>query len=114
MHTAHDRAARPAETRSIRRWAVTLLMFLALLAFEPALANKFETIGGGFSGSLHVKREWLLKFFTVAGGISLLGAVLAVVVPHRNALYLNYANWKRSALLMLIVAIGFFTAAALI
>ncbi len=90
-----------------------LVVFLALL-IEPALANKFETIGGGVSGSSGIKREWLQKFFLVIGGASLLGAVLAVVVPHRNALYLNYNNWKQSAIMLSILAVVMFTAAAFI
>ena len=52
---------------------------LALLCVEPALANKFETIGGGVSGSSGIKRDWLQKFFLVVGGMSLLSAVLALV-----------------------------------
>jgi hypothetical protein len=90
-----------------------LVVFLALL-IEPALANKFETIGGGVSGSSGIKREWLQKFFLVIGGASLLGAVLAVVVPHRNALYLNYNNWKQSAIMLSVLAVVMFTAAAFI
>lgn len=89
------------------------VVFLALL-IEPALANKFETIGGGVSGSSGIKREWLQKFFLVIGGASLLGAVLAVVVPHRNALYLNYNNWKQSAIMLSILAVVMFAAAAFI
>jgi hypothetical protein len=90
-----------------------LVVFLALLT-EPALANKFETIGGGVSGSSGIKREWLQKFFLVVGGASLLGALLAVVVPHRNALYLNYNNWKQSAIMLSILAAVMFAAAAFI
>ena len=97
-----------------QRAAVVVLVVVCLLALEPALANKFETIGGGFSGSLHIKRSWLFKFFAIAGAISLLGSALAVVFPHRNALFLNYSNWKVSALIMLVVAIGFFAAAAFV
>ena len=84
-----------------------LLGLLALLWLEPALANKFETIGGGVSGSSGIKREWLQKFFFVVGGISLLSAVLALVVPHNNALYLNYGNWKHSSVILFILAAVF-------
>jgi len=99
----------------IGRWwerALTCVVLLAVTA--PTLANKFETIGGGVSGSVGVKRESLLTFFLVTGGISLLGALLAVAVPHKNALYLNFSNWKQSAILLFVVACGFFSAAALI
>lgn len=85
-----------------------ILCLLAAVFIEPALANKFETIGGGVSGSSGIKREWLQKFFLVIGGMSLLSAILALVVPHDNALYLNFSNWKRSFVILLILAAVFF------
>lgn len=97
------------------RRAIPLLIAIALVvAVEPVLANKFETIGGGVSGSIQFKRDWLAKFFAIAGGVSLLSAILAVVVPHKNALFLNHANWKRSAVVLLIIAGALFAAAALV
>ena len=91
-----------------------LLSALALVFIEPALANKFETIGGGVSGSSGIKREWLQKFFLVVGGLSLLSAVLALVVPHNNALYLNFSNWKRSFAVLLVLSAVFFSIAWLL
>ena len=91
-----------------------LFGMLALLFLEPALANKFETIGGGVSGSSGIKRDWLQSFFLVVGGLCLLSALLAVVVPHNNALYLNFENWKRSAIILSILAVVFFSFAWLI
>jgi hypothetical protein len=91
-----------------------LLAVALVLLLEPALANKFETIGGGLSGSSGFKREWLQKFFLVVGGASLLGALLAVLVPHRNALFLNYNNWKQSAVMFSVLAAVMFAAAAFI
>ncbi|MDJ0741262.1 MAG: hypothetical protein QNJ91_16215 [Gammaproteobacteria bacterium] len=85
-----------------------------LLAAEPALANKFETISGGVSGSASFKRDWLVKFLLTAGGVSLGSAVLAVLVPHNNALFLNFSNWKQSALVMFVIACALFAAAALV
>lgn len=93
---------------------IALLAVVLLLVVEPALANKFETIGGGFSGSSGIKREWLVKFFTVAGGMSLLAAFLAVFVPHKNSLFLNFSNWKQSAIILSILAAGFFLVAAIL
>lgn len=87
---------------------------LVVLCLEPALANKFETIGGGVSGSSGFKREWLQKFFLVVGGLSLLGAILAVVVPHDNVLFLNFDNWKRSSVILLFLSAIFFGAAFLL
>lgn len=91
-----------------------ILGIVALLFLEPALANKFETIGGGVSGSSGIKREWLQKFFLVVGGMSLLSALLALIVPHNNALYLNYGNWKRSFFILIILSAVFFLIAALL
>lgn len=109
-----QRSLKQVRTRgSILRYG-TLFGILALLCFEPALANKFETIGGGVSGSSGIKREWLQKFFLVVGGLSLLSALLALVVPHNNALYLNFGNWKRSAIILFILSAVFFGIAGLL
>ena len=80
--------------------------FAALLFVlqEPALANKFETIGGGFGGSRQLKLDWLQGFLYVVGGLSLLGAILAVTFPRQNALFLNATNWKQSAAVLLILS----------
>lgn len=89
-----------------------LTFFLAalLVLCEPALANKFETIGSGVSGSTIMKREFLQVAFLVGGVLTLIGSVLAVVVPHTNASFLNYANWKASAIVLALMSIGLFTA----
>lgn len=79
-----------------------LLMALGGLFFlvEPALANKFETISGGVTGSMQMKREFVQNTLLVLGGGFLAGAVLAIVVPHTHAAFLNYANWKLSSAVM--------------
>ena len=87
---------------------------LSWLCGEPALANKFEAIGSGLSGSSSVKREWVQNTFVVGGVLCVLGAVLAVAVPHRNALYLNYSNWKASAVVLTVLASLCFAVAALV
>lgn len=87
---------------------------LLLMVFEPALANKFETIGGGVSGSSRAKLDWLRGFFYVTGGISLLSAIMAVLVPHNNPLFLNFRNWKQSAAVLLTIAVLCFGAALLV
>jgi len=94
--------------------AIAALALLLLFAAEPALANKFETIGGGFSGSSGFKRSWLTRFFVISGAISVFLGVLAIVTPHTNASYLNYGNWKQSALVLFSLAGGFFLMAVLI
>lgn len=87
---------------------------LVLLAVEPALANKFETIGSGVSGSIGIKREWLQLLFWAAAGLLALGAVLAVFLPHGNPLFLNYRNWKASASVLAVLAVAMLTVGLLI
>lgn len=94
--------------------AIAALALLLLCAAEPALANKFETIGGGFSGSSGSKRDWLTRFFAISGGLSLFLAVLAIVTPHTHAAFLNYGNWKQSAAVLCSLAGVFFLMAVLI
>ena len=84
----------------LQRWTIAVV----LLSAQPSLANKFETIGSGVSGSRGLKIEWLQGFLFVVCGILALGAVLAVAVPHRNTLFLNAVNWKTSAVLMALLA----------
>ncbi len=96
------------------RLTLSLLAILLLVLHEPALANKFETISGGISGSSQTKTAWLKDFLLVAGGISLFSALLAVVVPHDNALFLNSRNWKQSAAILLFIAMLLFGAALLV
>jgi hypothetical protein len=91
-----------------------LAMIALLFAAEPALANKFETIGGGVSGSAQFKQEWLKGFLYIVGGLSLLTTALAVFVPHNNALYLNFANWKQSAIVSFLIAVACFVGALLL
>lgn len=81
-----------------------LLLTFFLFAHEPALANKFETIGGGFGGSRKLKLDWLQGFLYFLGGLGLLGAILAVTFPRNNALFLNATNWKQSAAVLLILS----------
>ncbi len=85
------------------RWLV-LATALAWVLLDPALAgNKFETISHGVSGTRSLKVDHLALGLFVVGGIFILGAVLSVLVPHKNALFLNYATWKQSAVLFLLL-----------
>jgi len=93
---------------------IGLLAASLLLITEPALANKFETIGGGVAGSSGIKRDWLAGFFLVAGGITGLLGILAIVTPHSNAAFLNATTWKQSAIVLFILTAGLFLLAALI
>ena len=93
---------------------LVLITSVALLIGDQAIANKFETIGGGVSGSSAIKREWLQMTLAVAGGISLFSALLAIVLPHRNAAFLNYSNWKQSAIVLSILGVILVSGALLI
>lgn len=82
------------------------LLLILLLALDPAFAgNKFETISGGVSGSVKLKKEHIQIVLYVVSGIFLFSALLAVALPHRNALMLNFANWKQSAAVLFIFCI---------
>ena len=100
---------------NLRRYlSLTLWTGLIILLFcEPALANKFETIGGGVQGSTKVKVEYLQVIAYVAGGIFLVSGVLAILLHNKNAQTLNYTMWKSSSTLFFILSIASFTAAVL-
>ncbi len=91
----------------IRNIVAHSIVFTAMLLFlDPALAeNKFEIIGGGVSGSTQLKKEHIQVILYVVSGILLLFAVLAVALPRRNPLMLNFANWKQSASVLLVLCI---------
>ena len=86
---------------------VDYFLFASLLAMlvlaEPALANKFETIGSGVAGSFHIKRESLQTGLLACGIALVVFALLAVIVPRTNAAFLNYVNWKASSAIMGII-----------
>lgn len=83
-----------------------LFAILAFLIIEPGLAgNRFETISGGVGGSLQVKKDFVQNFLFATAGVFLLGAILAFVMPHQNALMLNYSGWKQSAIFMLVLSV---------
>jgi hypothetical protein len=61
-------------------------VFLALLFFaavEPALANKFETIGGGVSGLSREKVALMKQISFYAGGFFLLFSFLMLITRNR-------------------------------
>lgn len=95
----------------LRSTAIILLLFLtlALIHIEPAVANKFETIGGGVAGSAKIKIEYLKYIFFIAGIILLIGGALAVLTRNKNSLSLNHTMWKSSSIILFIlsfIAIG--------
>jgi hypothetical protein len=83
-----------------------LLLAALILPGEGVFAgNKFEIIGGGVTGSGQAKQAFIETGLYIAAGVALLMAVLAVVVPHRNPLFLNYANWRQSAMFFAVMSL---------
>ncbi|MBL3528355.1 MAG: hypothetical protein JMN27_12340 [gamma proteobacterium endosymbiont of Lamellibrachia anaximandri] len=96
--------------RFFRPTQLILLMLAALLLFEPALANKFETIGSGVAGSSRIKAEYMVIIGYVSGGVLLFTSLLSFLMANTNAQNLNYALWKQSSgmlLFMGLVILGF-------
>lgn len=97
--------------RSIGNLARSL--FLMFLYAGPLLANKFETIGGGVSGSTRVKVEYLQIIAYATGAIFLIAGILAIVLKNKNSQTLNYTMWKPSAVVFFLMSIATFSAAVL-
>jgi len=81
---------------------------ILLLLCEPALANRFETISSGITGSGKIKREFVRGALLVGGSGFIIAAILAVIVPRNNAAFLNYTNWKQSAIVLTVLGIVLF------
>jgi hypothetical protein len=79
-------------------------MILLLLWIEPGLANKFQTIGSGVSGSSKIKVEYLKISAYVISGLFLVFALLAVFWKKKNAQELNYTAWKSSSVIFLLLS----------
>lgn len=97
------------------RFLLLLGLVLAFFIWDPALAgNKFEKISSGVTGSFSIKRDFIKNFFFAASGVFVLGSILAFTLPHQNALMLNYSGWKKSGIIMAVLALLFLVAALLI
>ena len=82
------------------------VLLICVLAAAPVLAaNKFELIGEGISGSSSLKREHLQYLLYAIGGVTLLLGLLSAVTPHKNAAFMNFANWKQSAALFSLIGL---------
>ncbi|MCG8428940.1 MAG: hypothetical protein MI754_16415 [Chromatiales bacterium] len=95
------------------RWGVLLLvLLLGCVLIDPALAgNKFETIGKGVTGTLHIKKEYLQIIFLCVGGLLLFLSILTVVMPRNDSRMLNYTLWKQSAAIFFVLSLGAFAGA---
>ncbi len=84
-----------------------LILFgiLAMSDISLLAGNKFETIGGGVSGSTPIKLE-SLRPIAIGFGAFFLACGLLSLLPmgHKNALTMNYSNWKVSAGAFLILS----------
>ncbi len=89
------------------------LLLTGLFLCEPALANKFETIGSGVQGSTQAKIEYLKVIAYVAAGIFMIAGIASIVLHDKNAQTLNYTMWKVSSALFFLFAIGAFAVAVL-
>ncbi len=98
---------------------VLLLPILLVLLFVPELSllagNKFETIGGGVSGSTSIKLKELKPIFLGFGSFLLLAAILSLLpLGHKNALTLNHSKWQLSSAIFFGLSAIFFILSALI
>jgi hypothetical protein len=92
---------------------VILIATLLLICTAPALANKFETIGSGISGSTKFKIEYLKTAAYVTAVIMFIAGVLSIVMRESNAQSLNYTMWKPSSIIffclfLLLAGVGYF------
>lgn len=74
------------------------------LISDPVMANKFQTIGSGVSGSIPIKIEYLRISAYVISGLCFVFGLLALTTKKKNAHELNYTVWKRSAIMFLILS----------
>jgi len=63
--------------------SLSLAILLFSIGLEPALANKFETIGGGVSGLSREKVLLLKEIVRYAGGFLMFLGVMALITRNR-------------------------------
>jgi len=95
--------------------SLAAVMFLGLM-LEPALAgNRFETIGGGVSGSTEAKLALVRPISIGFGVFFLIGAVLSASKRwHENANSPNYSLWKQSVAVLSVLSLASFAIAIFI
>lgn len=72
------------------------LLLLLLVGLEPALANKFETIGGGVSGLSREKVQTLKQISLYGGCFLLFLGVLALLARNRFEGFVGYSSRNKS------------------
>ena len=80
------------------------IIFIGLY-MDPALANKFQTIGSGVSGSIQIKKEYLRISAYVVSGLFFVSGLLAMTTKKKNAHELNYTVWKLSSIAFLLLSV---------
>jgi len=80
------------------------LLALTLAHIDPVLANKFETIGSGVSGSVKIKVEYLRIISYATAGVMFIAGILAVILRDKNSQALNYTMWKPSAIVFFVLS----------
>ena len=83
---------------------LVFILSLALIYIEPAVANKFETIGSGVSGTASTKIEYLKTIAFVTGIIMFIAGVLTVITRNKNSLALNHTMWKSSSIVFFVLS----------
>lgn len=85
--------------------AILLILSVILigLSIDPALANRFETIGSGVSGSMEIKIEYLKLSAFVISGLLFFSGLLAMTTNKKNAHELNYTAWKPSSIIFFVL-----------
>jgi hypothetical protein len=87
--------------------AILLVLSVILIGLysDAVLANKFQTIGSGVSGSIPIKIEYLRISAYVVSGLCFVSGLLALTTKQKNAHELNYTVWKRSSIVFFLLSI---------
>lgn len=103
---------------SQKRYELTVwLLFLSLIVIlvsDPAMANKFQTIGSGVTGSVTIKKEFIKNASLVASGVFFTLSVLALILHEKYKLTANYAMAKPASIIWAIIGVILLTVSLLI
>jgi len=76
----------------VHRRIILVVWLLLLVGLEPALANKFETIGGGVSGLSDEKVQTLKQISFYGGGFLLFLGTMGLLSRNRFEGFIGYAR----------------------
>jgi hypothetical protein len=101
--------------RPIHAWRLVILGRICTYGLHVQAGNKFETIGGGVSGSTALKLAHLQPVSLAFGVFFLIAALLSLSsIGHKNALSPNHSLWKQSAAILFGLSLVSFAAALLL